>query len=165
MDWCEARRYCRTHHTDLVSISNQTQNQEVISKGKNKTFWIGLLHDEWEWDDGGCSTSRNFQPGYPAEADNNCVAVRGSKWKQWSCTNEAYSLCSKGSMKIKVINQKLTWEQAFDYCKENHKSLLWIKDDRDQNITEQWLEQLNVSGPLWLGLTQSRCWEVHQLEG
>uniref|UniRef100_UPI003AACD72E C-type lectin 1 n=1 Tax=Centroberyx gerrardi TaxID=166262 RepID=UPI003AACD72E len=39
---------------------------------------------------------------------------------------------------------------------ENHKALLWINSPSDQEAVEQWLTHTDVSGPLWLGLRQSR---------
>lgn len=61
-----------------------------------------------------------------------------------------------GTVRIKVIKQHLTWEQAFDYCKAKHTGLLWIEDLEDQNAVEQWLNYTDVEGPFWIGLRQSR---------
>lgn len=61
-----------------------------------------------------------------------------------------------GTVRIKVINQSLTWEQAFDYCKAKHTGQLWIKDDNDQKAVKQWLDYTEVDGPFWIGLRQSR---------
>lgn len=60
-----------------------------------------------------------------------------------------------GTVRIKVIEQNLTWEQAFDYCKANHTGLLWIEDEMDQTAVEQWLNNTEVGGPFWIGLRQS----------
>ncbi|XP_064174977.1 snaclec agglucetin subunit beta-1-like [Anguilla rostrata] len=60
--WCEAQRFCRLHHTDLVSISSSTQNDAVKEEGSSSSapFWIGLINTDWEWSDGACSTFRNW---------------------------------------------------------------------------------------------------------
>ncbi|XP_071394172.1 putative C-type lectin domain family 20 member A isoform X2 [Centroberyx affinis] len=160
-NWCQAQKYCRTHYTDLVSISNQTQNQEVIQMGKNRTFWIGLLHDEWEWEDKTCSTFRHWMPIFPSSSSprqHGSVLLSFSDiffLLPFAVDNESSGLCSKGNTRIRVINQTLTWEKAFDYCTENHKVLLWINSPSDQEAVEQWLNHTEVSGPLWLGLRQS----------
>uniref|UniRef100_A0AAY5F2M3 C-type lectin domain-containing protein n=1 Tax=Electrophorus electricus TaxID=8005 RepID=A0AAY5F2M3_ELEEL len=62
MAWYDAQQYCREIYTDLVSIKDQEQNEEVKLKGKNSimSFWIGLLCDVWEWADGGLSGYRNW---------------------------------------------------------------------------------------------------------
>ncbi|KAA8580131.1 hypothetical protein FQN60_005666, partial [Etheostoma spectabile] len=58
-NWCQALQYCRKSVlADLVSISNVSQNEEVIRKGNNASFWIGLMLDEWEWVDKSCSLYR-----------------------------------------------------------------------------------------------------------
>uniref|UniRef100_A0A3B4XFV5 C-type lectin domain-containing protein n=1 Tax=Seriola lalandi dorsalis TaxID=1841481 RepID=A0A3B4XFV5_SERLL len=96
--WCQAQLYCRRYFTDLVSISNETQNTQVIEEGKNKTFWIGLLHDEWEWVDNSCSTFRDWDSdgSFPSL---NCSALShsGSSMKGAECNDEDKStFCSKG---------------------------------------------------------------------
>lgn len=60
--WFEAQLYCREKHTDLVSISNEEENQQVQNEGKKSSnpFWIGLLQDRVEWSDGGQSAYRNY---------------------------------------------------------------------------------------------------------
>lgn len=95
MNWCEARRYCRRYHTDLVSISNDTQEQEVIRKGEKSSFWIGLLHDEWEWENDECSTFREWGE---SPDKSNVTALRGSPLKlhEYKINFEKYFLCSRG---------------------------------------------------------------------
>ena len=50
----------------------------------------------------------------------------------------------------------LTWEDAYDYCKHNSKGLLYIRSPEDQKEVEKWLKAIEVTGPLWIGLRQSR---------
>ncbi|XP_070710209.1 C-type lectin BML-1-like [Pempheris klunzingeri] len=155
-NWCQALQHCRSYFTDLVSISNDTENTEVIEKGNGTSFWIGLLHDTWEWEDKSCSTFRKW--------DNPSGGNRGYTTFRWDSMYktsgekgiEYHFLCSKGDVRIKVINETLTWEEAFDYCKEYHTGLLWIEDDKDQEAVNQWLHNTDVRGPFWIGLRQSQ---------
>uniref|UniRef100_A0A3B4XF78 C-type lectin domain-containing protein n=1 Tax=Seriola lalandi dorsalis TaxID=1841481 RepID=A0A3B4XF78_SERLL len=55
-----------------------------------------------------------------------------------------------------IVHLNLTWEDAFDYCADNHKSLLQIEDSEDQKAVEQWLNYTTGDGPFWIGLRQSR---------
>ncbi|XP_076008099.1 macrophage mannose receptor 1 [Genypterus blacodes] len=154
--WCQARQHCTRHHRDLVSISSLNESEIVIEKGKNRSFWIGLLHDEWAWEDDGCSTFRDWSP-YGPGTDCTAVSVHSRpSLTRTDCENEALVLCSKGSVRIKVIREKRTWEQAFDYCDAKHSRLLWIENATDQKAVEDWLVHLKDAGPLWLGLRQSR---------
>uniref|UniRef100_A0AAY5F304 C-type lectin domain-containing protein n=1 Tax=Electrophorus electricus TaxID=8005 RepID=A0AAY5F304_ELEEL len=74
MAWYDAQRYCMENYTDLVSIRNQKQNEEVMLNGKKSItpFWIGLLCDVWEWADGGLSGYRNW-------GGANCVAMKADE--------------------------------------------------------------------------------------
>ncbi|XP_062238309.1 uncharacterized protein LOC133948518 isoform X2 [Platichthys flesus] len=154
-DWCQAQQYCRRHFKDLVSIHNGTQKKQVVEEGRGKTFWIGLLHDEWEWQDGSCSTYRTWLKNRVPSED--CTAQLNSSHELYGygCGNEARSLCSKGNVRIVVVRQNLTWESALDYCLANHSGLLWIEDEDDQDDVVEILKTLKVEGPLWIGLRQN----------
>lgn len=154
MTWCEAQRHCRRHFTDLVSISNDSVNKKVIEEGRNSSspFWIGLLHDQWEWDDGGCSTYRNWTK----MPDNDIVTLLQGQFSSVSAVSEAFALCSKGDVNIYVINRTLSWEKAYDYCREHYSELLRIESEEDQRVLELKLSLTGLSGPVWVGLRQSR---------
>eukprot|EP00064_Thunnus_orientalis_P006472 superscaffoldBa00000674_g6490 len=62
-----------------------------------------------------------------------------------------------GYVRIQVIDESLTWEQAFDYCEANHTGPLRIEDEEDQMAVMQWLNYTKVDGPFWIGLRQSRA--------
>ncbi|XP_053083662.1 macrophage mannose receptor 1-like [Pangasianodon hypophthalmus] len=95
--WFGAQRYCRGKYTDLVSIRDQQQNEEVKIKGLNSStsFWIGLLRDDWQWTDGGNSTYRNWASGHPQPSSPyDCVQVRRGRWYSVPCSsNYYYTLC------------------------------------------------------------------------
>ncbi|XP_035002940.2 macrophage mannose receptor 1 isoform X2 [Hippoglossus stenolepis] len=154
-DWCQAQQYCRRHFDDLVSINDETQKTQVVNKGRDKTFWIGLLHDEWEWQDESCSTYRSW--AYQVTSDHCTAQGRSSPaLYDYSCASEAKTLCSKGKVRIVVITEKLTWENALDYCLANHSGLLQIEDSNDQEDVVEILKNFKVTDTLWIGLRQSR---------
>uniref|UniRef100_A0A8C5F9N6 Si:dkey-61f9.1 n=1 Tax=Gadus morhua TaxID=8049 RepID=A0A8C5F9N6_GADMO len=154
-DWCEARLYCRKHFTDLVSINNNTQNEEALRRGANRTFWIGLKHDNYEWEDGQCST---FREGITIRyKSKGCAHQSKDKVILDSCDSGKDVICMQGDTRITVPTDPLTWEEAYDYCKENHDGLLFIRDQDEQSEVEKWLDVTGVPGPVWLGLRQSRA--------
>ncbi|XP_033471131.2 secretory phospholipase A2 receptor [Epinephelus lanceolatus] len=163
--WCQALQYCRKHFDDLVSIRNETENDDVIRKGESTSFWIGLLHDNWEWEEGGCSSYREWtntesrDPEDPEECTVSSPDNPKLLHKYHCSSNTAYSFCSKGNMRIRVVDKNLTWEEAFNYCKANHSGPLWIEDAEDQQAVQKWLNYTyNASNDslLWIGLRQSR---------
>ncbi|XP_076837008.1 secretory phospholipase A2 receptor-like [Brachyhypopomus gauderio] len=159
MSWYEAQRYCRETYTDLVSIRDQEQNEEVNQNGKNSTtpFWIGLLCDDWEWTDGGLSTYRNWRSREPQPYD--CVKLIKDEWSPSACNDSASALCYSTS--IHVSEDSMIWEKALDYCQEGNRSgLLRIESDLDQKEVESELRRNKVSGPVWVGLGQSRLSEL-----
>ncbi|XP_059894594.1 C-type mannose receptor 2-like isoform X3 [Gadus macrocephalus] len=152
-DWCEARLYCRKHFTDLVSINN-TQNEEALRRGANRTYWIGLKHDNYEWEDRQCST---FREGIIIRPNGKECAFQGDgEFGLDKCETIRNIICMQGDTRILVPTDPLTWEEAYDYCKKNHDGLLFIRDKDEQSEVEKWLNVTGVPGPVWLGLRQSR---------
>ncbi|XP_036412742.1 macrophage mannose receptor 1-like [Colossoma macropomum] len=157
MSWYEAQSYCRKNYTDLVSIRNQNQNEAVKIKGLNSStpFWIGLLHDDWEWTDGGHSAYRNWATSQPEPLPSQCVKLLSGKWYSEPCSNMQCALCYRTF--IHVSNDSMSWEDALDYCKkDNRAGFLRIQSESDQKEVEFELRRRRVSGTLWVGLAQSQ---------
>uniref|UniRef100_A0A4W4FBN4 C-type lectin domain-containing protein n=1 Tax=Electrophorus electricus TaxID=8005 RepID=A0A4W4FBN4_ELEEL len=111
------------------------------------SFWIGLLCDDWEWADGGLSGYRNWRGNNSQPF--SCVELVKEEWSPAECNDPAYALC--------YSSKSMSWERALDYCKENNRTgLLRIESDLDQKEVESELRRNNVSGPVWVGLRQSR---------
>lgn len=104
MTWYEAQSYCRENYTDLVSIRNEGQKEEVKNKGMNSTipYWIGLLYDDWEWSDGGRSAYRDWMTNYTTvgnasvHLENTIIAAPKENY-------EDYTLCSEGKLSKRNI--------------------------------------------------------------
>ncbi|XP_053085732.1 macrophage mannose receptor 1 [Pangasianodon hypophthalmus] len=153
--WYEAQRYCRGNYTDLVSIRDQQQNEEVKIKGLNSNmpFWIGLLRDRWQWTEGGNSAYRNWASDHPQQSAN-CVALTGGKWHSVPCSNNHSALCYNTS--IHVSDVALSWEKALDYCDKENRAGFWqIESKAEQEKLEFELRRRRVSQPVWVGLRQS----------
>ncbi|XP_066512652.1 C-type mannose receptor 2-like [Hoplias malabaricus] len=162
LTWYEAQSHCRKFHTDLVSIRDQTQNEEVKKEGRysSGSFWIGLLRDDWEWSDGGYSAYRNWGMYQPrASSTTNCTHLSNGKWVSAPCGNSLPSLCYRTS--IHVSAEPMSWSSALDYCKkENRKDLLSIESELDQKELGFELKRGHVSGPLWVRIGQNRLTEL-----
>uniref|UniRef100_A0A674ETS3 Si:dkey-61f9.1 n=1 Tax=Salmo trutta TaxID=8032 RepID=A0A674ETS3_SALTR len=163
MTWYKAQSYCRENYTDLVSIRNEGQKEKVKNKGMNSTtpYWIGLLYDDWEWSDGGRSAYRDWSTEYgpnyyyPQAGENHTVLQLGIL-TVGNGGNEDYTLCSEGSVRIHIISEIMSWEQALGYCKNNYHGLLRIETAEDLKVVKQKFNGTDFTGPVWVGLRQSR---------
>ncbi|KAI9546284.1 hypothetical protein NQZ68_028700 [Dissostichus eleginoides] len=95
MNWADAHSYCRKHHTDLLSVRNQAENQEVQSMvPEGKLAWIGLFQDSWKWSDGSYSSFRYLSQEQPVLGESpNCAHVYDRKWNVRSCDTKSMFLC------------------------------------------------------------------------
>ncbi|KAK7913603.1 hypothetical protein WMY93_013814 [Mugilogobius chulae] len=123
LNWCAAKQYCQYH-----SLGDLAQNG--TQSDPDNPLWIqGSIIDNWAWDDGGCSTYRNWSS---MEGD---FAAAGT-------SNGLSSLAYMGA--------------ALDYCDKHHSGLLQILTDDHQRSVEEWLKTLEYKGNFWVGLRQSR---------
>ncbi|XP_051544603.1 macrophage mannose receptor 1-like [Myxocyprinus asiaticus] len=159
--WFDAQLYCRENHIDLVTIRDETQNEQVKKKANESNtiepFWIGLLSDNVEWFDGGKSAYRNYSNTNNKNNKTNIYThiAKNVKWTETD-TNTCNTHCYKSH--IHVSHENMSWEKALDYCdsNENTSGLLRIESEDDQIETERELRRRNISGPVWVGLRQSR---------
>ncbi|KAG9330995.1 hypothetical protein JZ751_021284, partial [Albula glossodonta] len=102
MTWREAQSYCREHHTDLASVRNQAENQEIQQTGINAKqtgwVWIGLFKESWKWSDQSSSSYRYWRSGEPNNAGGNegCAEVRfghSGKWNDRRCDEKQNFIC------------------------------------------------------------------------
>lgn len=104
MTWYKAQSYCRENYTDLVSIRNEGQKEEVKNEGMNSTtpYWIGLLYDDWEWSDGGRSAYRDWSTlsEFPIAGQNHTVLYQPQIGilTVGNGGSEECTLCSEGKL-------------------------------------------------------------------
>ncbi|XP_048039109.1 macrophage mannose receptor 1-like [Megalobrama amblycephala] len=100
--WREAQRYCRRYHTDLVSVRNQEENQEIQQLIPTLGFaYIGLFKDPYIWSDKSRSFFRNwdlFQPDFLGD----CVAILEDRfWKTELCGKLKPFFCYRSEVAMK----------------------------------------------------------------
>ncbi|XP_073727812.1 putative C-type lectin domain family 20 member A [Misgurnus anguillicaudatus] len=100
--WKDAQSYCREHHTDLVSIRNENENQNVqhlLKKYNSEYAWIGL-HGSRSWSDQSNSSFTFWKTGEPNDV-GSCTAVSFSEsgtWTDENCYNEFPFFCYNGEI-------------------------------------------------------------------
>ncbi|XP_010779381.1 lectin BRA-3-like, partial [Notothenia coriiceps] len=97
MNWTEAQSYCREHHTDLASVRNETENQQIVELLPAGIYWIGLYRDSWKWSDGSNSSFKYWAENNPNyRAFKVCVAAafnNSGKWEDLDCGVKKPFIC------------------------------------------------------------------------
>ncbi|KAF4116666.1 hypothetical protein G5714_004155 [Onychostoma macrolepis] len=104
MSWRSAQSFCRANHTDLSSVRNQRENQQIqqlMNTGGLTAVWIGLFRDSWEWSDNSTSSFRNWAPPEPHGNENATVlviseSIRG-QWEDWPCNSQFTFVCQEAA--------------------------------------------------------------------
>ncbi|KAL7853058.1 hypothetical protein SRHO_G00188430 [Serrasalmus rhombeus] len=155
--WRDAQSYCREHYTDMASVRNQTENQQIWNFGvtsSNGGPWIGLIRDSWKWSDQSASSFRYWASTQPDNQGGieNCTAVSMTDQGHWSdmtCDKKLPFICFE--YKLILIKQNLTWREALRYCRDNHVDLVSVHSEEIQ----LWVEVVSPKAStelVWLGL-------------
>ncbi|XP_036419997.1 macrophage mannose receptor 1-like [Colossoma macropomum] len=160
MTWTEAQSYCREHCTDLVSVRNNTENQEIKSLLKydeDSRFWIGLYRNR-SWSDRSNSSFSNWKPGQPDNAGGNeyCTAVSFNDFGQWTdenCNHAFPFFCysALSSRQYHFVDESKTWTEAQSYCREYYTDLATIDNMEEMNMLINTVNG-SYSGLAWIGL-------------
>ncbi|XP_050949046.1 macrophage mannose receptor 1-like isoform X1 [Labeo rohita] len=157
--WTEAQSYCREHHTDLVSIRNETENYRVqLLIPYYSAVWIGLYRTR-SWSDQSNSSFSNWRTGQPDNAGNReyCTAVSFSdsgNWTDENCNVALPFICysaSASSRQYHFVNESMSWTEAQRYCRQNYTDLATIDNMEEMN---RLINTVNGSynGSAWIGL-------------
>ncbi|MGH0186864.1 UNVERIFIED_CONTAM: hypothetical protein FKN15_022773 [Acipenser sinensis] len=154
--WTEAQQYCREHHTDLVSIKNASENEEIVKKAQGKPFWIGLFNEPWKWSHQGDNyTFLNWNYGEPNNrgGDQNCVLMsKTGEWFDYDCNDQKSFFCCEETSNIieryTLIEELKTWTEAQQYCREHHTDLVSIKNasENEEIIREHLSKNFPMDG-------------------
>ncbi|XP_056598352.1 C-type mannose receptor 2-like [Triplophysa dalaica] len=99
--WSEAQSFCRQYHTDLISVRNQTDNQLIhnIINDPQRSVWIGLFNDSWEWSDNTDSAFRDWN------SDELILIQKNLSWTEAVryCRENHVDLVSVDSQEIQLM--------------------------------------------------------------
>ncbi|XP_039543844.1 macrophage mannose receptor 1-like [Pimephales promelas] len=155
--WTEAQSYCREHHTDLISIRNEPENQKIQYLFWNYYYysiWIGLYRTR-SWSDQSNSSFSNWTTGQP-DTPGSCTVVSFSdsgKWTDENCNYVFPFICYTAlasSREYYFVNESKTWTEAQRHCRENYTDLATIDNMEEMNSL---INTVNGSynGSAWIG--------------
>ncbi|XP_044198483.1 putative C-type lectin domain family 20 member A [Thunnus albacares] len=112
MNWTEAQTYCRETYTDLATIENTEDMNQLIntvsSAGYDSQVWIGLYRViDWKWSDGYRGSGaeyRDWRSDEPSLGTNElCVMVYDShnRWLDYPCSYKQRFVCYTGKYTAK----------------------------------------------------------------
>eukprot|EP00064_Thunnus_orientalis_P007685 superscaffoldBa00000868_g7707 len=145
MTWTEAQTYCRETYTDLATIENTEDMNQLIntvsSAGYNSQVWIGLYRViDWKWSDGYRGSGaeyRNWDSNEPDLGTNEfCVMAFQNpyEWVDYYCSYEKPFVCYNGTQldpKFIFVNQPMNWSNAQRYCRENFIDLATVRNNTE----------------------------------
>ncbi|XP_063051191.1 uncharacterized protein LOC134445947 [Engraulis encrasicolus] len=147
--------YCREHHTDLANARNQAENSKIRNAARGENVWIGLFRDDWVWSDQSNSSFRYWIAGTSdSPGMDNCAAAKlteedEGRWGNPKCAEKFPFFCR--SDQLVLVSQKLTWKEAFMYCREHHMYLVNVFTKEIQTMVMK--AATGATTPqVWLGL-------------
>ncbi|XP_008433433.1 snaclec purpureotin subunit beta-like [Poecilia reticulata] len=122
----------------------------------SRYIFIGLFSDTWMWSDGNSFSFRHWNLKFDNQRikSGQCAVTvfdDGGRWKNKNCDERKPFICYDDSTVI-LINQKMNWEDALTYCRENHHDLVTITNMDDQRLVQQ-KAQFASTDFVWIGLS------------
>uniref|UniRef100_A0A673MR99 C-type lectin domain-containing protein n=1 Tax=Sinocyclocheilus rhinocerous TaxID=307959 RepID=A0A673MR99_9TELE len=157
--WTEAQRYCRENYTDLATVDNMTDMNELkksVNGGGFRFVWIGLQRTarvEWQWSSGEPALYLNWATGQP-EGIDDCAMMFNGQWHDLPCSAARQFICNN---RLVFVNQLESWRDAQSYCRQNHIDLVSVRNQNESQQVQKIISDNNSSGSyVWIGLFRVR---------
>ncbi|XP_028829390.1 macrophage mannose receptor 1-like [Denticeps clupeoides] len=162
MTWTESQLYCRANFTDLATIENtaETNNINSIVIGTYSGLaWIGL-YDVWTWSLKGSSfygsgetEYRNWYPGYPTNY-YDCT-IMYVQWINQYCNYQYPFVCYNANNNQYIyVGEVKSWTDAQTYCRSTYTDLVSIRSSAENAK----VSALRQNSFMWIGLYRTRTW-------
>ncbi|XP_030286121.1 secretory phospholipase A2 receptor-like [Sparus aurata] len=124
MTWTKAQAYCREAYTDLATIENAEEMNQLINtfpSTDDNYVWIGLYSTfDWRYSD---EYNDTIRPG-----NDFCVLwdYHGKLWWDHQCSEKTTFICNYGTLprpEFVHVPMAMNWSSAQTYCRENYFDL------------------------------------------
>ncbi|XP_030609391.1 C-type lectin lectoxin-Lio3-like [Archocentrus centrarchus] len=156
-NWPDAQKYCRQTYTDLAPVSNQNDLDKLqqLSGNVDNRMWIGLERNssnrtQWLWSGGGAVSWFLWEQGEPNGLNRNedYGGIRNERWHDFWKGH----LCSFFCYSAFVVRENRTWEEALEYCREQHDDLASVASETEILLMQTELKKYNTTEHVWIGL-------------
>ncbi|CAJ1053669.1 secretory phospholipase A2 receptor-like [Xyrichtys novacula] len=149
--WQNAQTYCRKHHTDLSPITNELEDKVFRRFGWSTPGWIGLYRDRnstsrWSW-------SKGSNPFWTHSTYNyECIYYPFVYWTpdSWYLTN-IQSPFPFYCFNLIVVEVRMTWEGALEYCREVHTDLTSLHSETELLLALSEIHYDYITEQVWIG--------------
>ncbi len=98
-NWTDAQKYCRENHTDLASVRNESENNQIEDKLTDNQAWIGL-HRLWVWSDNSTASFTHWKTDRPQSRvgyHDDCALIDlQGRWTDELCSKPHPFVCYDG---------------------------------------------------------------------
>lgn len=154
--WPEAQKYCQEFHTDLAPVNNEQDTAELRQLAGNTSgyIWIGMKRsstnkDKWMWSGGGEISTFFWAQGQPDNHQGKDVgSIHNYLWNDAYANQSLPFFCYSAV----VVRKTMTWEEASQYCRENHNNLASVASETEMLLIQKELDKAVTTEQVWMGL-------------
>ncbi|XP_063757349.1 putative C-type lectin domain family 20 member A [Eleginops maclovinus] len=174
--WLEAQQYCSENHTDLATVNDEQDLEELASLVGSDASQVFIgLYKSWGWSVSDADDHKEGEPAYWKWASDEpkgygCGYTKLSgEWYAGNCKTTLKFICYRGkndtlavlcgpntnpkpdtSKRFIMGDDFRDWPSAQAFCRERHTDLARV---RNQLENEALIDVFNQS-QIWIGLTQ-----------
>ncbi|XP_063048670.1 macrophage mannose receptor 1-like [Engraulis encrasicolus] len=140
-NWAEAHQYCREEFTELATIDNMDEMEEInrmiqdVQAGER--IWIGLRQGRWQW----------------SLADEGSSGENEAEFWNWDYHEPQGRAETNSAQPYVLVSPGKNWTEAQRYCREKHTDLASVRNQTENDkIHSDILSGLVANSYPWIGL-------------